>query len=624
MQWTKILDGAVPVWLFRDSSNVYAVGGPEGIVVIDSGTGYWLDALKSLPATPVAVLLTHHFRDHAAGAVRAAREGIQVYAPEIEWSLLADPQQHFRQRETYIIYDNLWDLNVPIEAVENVQPFLDYEKRLLGGLEFESIPLPGATAGQTGYGLTISPDDQRILFCGEAIHSPGRVPRIAPFQYNYHCTTGSYNAIFSVRQMRKQQPLVLLPSLGDPILQETDAALSQLEDSLIQVVDTFGKGEIDLLPAPDTPELTKVTDHVYVSTYSNARAWFLFNDAHDKVLTIDYGYNTAGQVRFQDLSIPTRRRALLHGIDTLREQFGIEGIDVALISHFHDDHVASVPILQRQFGTECWAADTFAHLLEEPAAHCFPCTWPNPIQVHKRFGVDETVEWEQYQFHFGEMNGHTRFAALIGFEVDGKRFAHTGDQYFFRDHDFPVAPTTDSRMMANHVYRNGCLLGGYEQSARWLLDWRPEVVLTGHTDPIYADDVYFRFISEWTTELEGVHRRAMVLGEGETHFDMDSWGGWIWPYRHVLDEPAPIEVTVTVRNPLPREAKLAVRLVGPQGWQGDSAELVAAARAEVACDLTITPEGNCRRQAFAAELTVDGQPFGQVAEAQVTVGQAWF
>lgn len=81
MQWTKILDGAVPVWLFRDSSNVYAVGGPEGIVVIDSGTGYWLDALKSLPATPVAVLLTHNFRDHAAGAVRAAREGIQVYAP---------------------------------------------------------------------------------------------------------------------------------------------------------------------------------------------------------------------------------------------------------------------------------------------------------------------------------------------------------------------------------------------------------------------------------------------------------------------------------------------------------------------------------------------------------------
>jgi len=83
-------------------------------------------------------------------------------------------------------------------------------------------------------------------------------------------------------------------------------------------------------------------------------------------------------------------------------------------------------------------------------------------------------------------------------------------------------------------------------------------------------------------------------------------------------------VQVTVRNPLPRAAVLEVRLVGPEGWQGTSAMLSAEARAEVSCKLEITPAGECKRQPFAVELIADGQPFGQVAEAQMTVGDMEF
>jgi hypothetical protein len=112
----------------------------------------------------------------------------------------------------------------------------------------------------------------------------------------------------------------------------------------------------------------------------------------------------------------------------------------------------------------------------------------------------------------------------------------------------------------------------------------------------------------------------MPLGEDEPHFDLDSWGGWIWPYRSHLAEPGPARVTVTVRNPYPREAELHVRLVGPTGWQGTHATLGAPPRAEVSCELEITPRAPCRRQAYAVELTVGDQPFGQVAEALITVG----
>ena len=83
-------------------------------------------------------------------------------------------------------------------------------------------------------------------------------------------------------------------------------------------------------------------------------------------------------------------------------------------------------------------------------------------------------------------------------------------------------------------------------------------------------------------------------------------------------------VRATVRNPYPREATLEVRLVGPAGWLGSAATLTAPPRAEVSCELQVIPDGECRRQPIAVELVADGQPFGQVAEAIVSVGGlAW-
>src|SRR5262249_6404113 len=105
MRWQS-LTSRVLVW--HDSCNVYALLGPQGTLVINAGSGRWLDALDQLPQPPAALLCTHFFRDHSAGAARAARMGIPVYVPEGEQAIFADPAEHFRQRDTYIIYDNYW------------------------------------------------------------------------------------------------------------------------------------------------------------------------------------------------------------------------------------------------------------------------------------------------------------------------------------------------------------------------------------------------------------------------------------------------------------------------------------------------------------------------------------
>lgn len=160
--WTRVLDD---VWVFRDSCNVYALRGPDGLLIVDAGAGAWIDALDELPGAPAALVCTHYFRDHSAGAVRAAAGGIPIFVPEGELALFTDPDQHFRTRPNYDVYDNAWDHFAPIEAVPVAGVLRDEERVELAGLELTVVPLPGATLTQVGL-LVTSGSGTRLAFCG--------------------------------------------------------------------------------------------------------------------------------------------------------------------------------------------------------------------------------------------------------------------------------------------------------------------------------------------------------------------------------------------------------------------------------------------------------------------------
>jgi len=616
MGWTRPAE-RVLVW--RDSCNVYAVEAPDGIVLVDAGTGAWLDGISDLPAPPVALLCTHCFRDHAAGAAAAARAGIPVYAPAGEADFFTSPDTWLARRETYVSYDNLWDTFVPIEPIELADVLHDYERRAIGGLEWEVVPLPGASVGQSGY-LTRLPE--AVCFCGEAVCAGGRVLRLAPLQYNYNDLPGAVHVYASAAELAPRRPARLFPSMGPQIgAGETDAALAGVQAAMQRLCD--GRpNEAALLDAVGRDAVEPVSEHVFMSTQSQAVSWFVVSD-EGAVLAIDYGYRMLQGVDWAEpwapewpaYDRPTNRRALLHSLDALEAATGTRGIDTVLVSHYHDDHVAGIPALQRLFGTKAWACETFAALLREPAAHKFPCNWPEPIELERVLPADGSVRWREYEFRLAPMSGHTRWSSLIGFVADGVRYAHTGDQYFLLD---------DGRVAQNNVYRNGAQLGDYRRSLDVLLDWRPDWLLTGHSRPLRFDESLIETFTRWADEYDDLHRQGMILGEDEPHFGLDSLAGFIWPYRSLLAGPDTVSVTATVRNPLPRECELRLRLRSARGDAGPEVVVAAAPRAEVSAPLELELTRTGRRIPIAVELTADGQPFGQVAEALVTVGGSAF
>ena len=630
MSWEQIFPS---VYLWADSCNVYAIHGPSGeTVIVDAGTGDWIDHVGELPGAPVALLCTHFFRDHSAGAGRAARDlGLPVLVPEREEALFSDPVEHFRGRNTYVSYTNYWDHFAPIESIPVASVLRDYERLVIAGLEIEVVPLPGATVNQIGIAFTIPGTTLRAVCSAETIHSPGRVPRIAPLQYNYNDLTGAVEVYFSASELRRRNLDVLLPSLGRPIWSDVDDALDRTRDSMVALC-RGRTNESAMLMSEDLPELVRITDHVWQAANSSSSTWFVISEG-GTALALDYGYHDKRGFSSLPLSVSYRKRPLLHAIDALKRQLGVTRIDVVIPSHFHDDHISGIPVLQRLFGTRCWVPETFADLLMAPHEHAFPCNWPVPIRVDRRIQNQEEVWWEGFRFEFAPMSGHTRFASLIGFEADGVRFAHTGDQYSFlapetaeghADDQLPISEIVRDpsrlKLGQNHVFRNGALLDGYSQSGRWLETWHPDLVISGHWAPIATNAAFFGLIARRSIDYENLHREAMPLGTDEVHFDLDSWGGWLTPYRVHLKPGEQARVRATVRNPLPTIATLDLELVGPFGWRGSTATLVASPREEVTCELTIIPSGECRRQPIAVQLRANGHQFGQIAEAIVSVG----
>lgn len=612
-RWREL---APRIYRFEDSCAVYAVEGDHGGFVVNAGMGRWLDALDELPFRPDTVLLTHFFRDHSHGALRCAREGMQVAAPWTEREQLADAQGLFSRRETYIIYDNIWDLYAPTTNIPVSRWLHDHEDLRLAGLPISVVPTPGASFGAVSYLVDVA--GTRTLFCGELIHSPGRIARVAPLQYNYNDLPGALQLLDSVGVARETGASLLAPSLAPDVIPDADAALEALADSLRFSLQ--GRPEVaSVISRIGTDDLIPITEHLVQSRDSEASTYFLISTS-GKVLSIDYGYR--GAMSFSGAyPYPRHRRPRLHGISALKRERGIDRIDVVLLTHYHDDHVNGVPLLQRLYGTECWAGENFAHLVADPAAYNFPCMWPEPIAVHaKPLGTEFT--WEEYSFRLFPMSGHTRWSTLVVFEVDGEKVVASGDQYFFWSADAGVSDMAEH----NHVYRNGAVLSSFRDSNQIMEQEKPDIVLPGHGLAYRWTERHRELIRRYADAYEDLHRRLMPLDDEDVHFDVDSRALWLSPYRTRMDAAAPIDYVAVVRNPYPHRETLTLRPIVPPGWEGEAVSVVAEARAEVRAELRVTPPMGtlCRRRPVSVELSSPTRSFGPVAEALITIGEARF
>ncbi len=567
-----------------------------------------LDHLAELGIDRVTdVLITHHHRDQVQGLHRAVAAGIRIWAPPVEQDLISGVDRHWLRRPIDNDYELRQDRFSLLEPVPITGTVPEYLTRRFGGFDLYTLPTPGHTVGSVSYFTDVG--GRRLAFSGDLLYGRGKVWSLAAMQWTYTGVEGEAATILSCSAVGDQAPDLLLPSHGDPV-DDPAGAIARARNRLQEIVDMRRTSPWDLedwFRRPWEP----ITPHLLSNRTSIANSWALLSDS-GSALIIDYGYDmTTGLPLRSDRSA---RRPLLASIAALKREYAIDRVEVAVPTHYHDDHIAGFNLLREVEETQIWSPENVTPVLQDPWRHDLPCLWYDPIPVDRSLPHGAPVAWREYELRAFALPGHTLYAAAIAFEVDGRRVLATGDQQAGGD-------GLESRAVLNYQYRNRFRFDDFTRSAELYLSLRPDIVISGHAPAQEVTSGYLERLLAEGKRLAELHRELLPVEDVD--FGAGGFGARIEPYRSTVRSGEKLELEVTIRNPFVRSGLATVRFVLPKGWTAtpEQQELRLPGHGEATVRVHVSPNGVApvSRARIAADLTVGGVPFGQQAEALVNV-----
>ena len=349
-------------------------------------------------------------------------------------------------------------------------------------------------------------------------------------------------------------------------------------------------------PSSVDQPLSQVLPHLWVNAHSLANTYAVVDDAGD-ALILDYGYPSWDHF-FAD------QRFVAHTLDDFRAEAGVQRVVAAIPSHYHDDHLAGVPWLQREHGAQAWIHETFAGIVADPGRHDLPCLLAEPIRVDRVLADGDLVEHAGASLETFHMPGHTMFALGLAGTLDGVRVAYTGDNL--------LAGSMSPLRAAAPIYRNVLRRDSIRLGVERLVAFEPELLLTGHTGALEVSRADLDEFVAWARELElVVARLAPVPGlEDEA---LDPYVVRFDPYRATLSAGGTVETAVIVRNHGLDERPAVVRLRVPGGWTAEPAEVRMA----------VAGAGETATARFRLTAPRDATPGRTVVTAEADLGDDW-
>jgi glyoxylase-like metal-dependent hydrolase (beta-lactamase superfamily II) len=589
------------LWLFRDTANVYVVRRGSRCLLVDFGAGDVLDQLTELGIGAVDwILHTHHHRDQAQGDERAVERGVSIAVPAHERHLFESAELFWANRRVFHMYDVQNNLDARIRDIPVAESLRDGQRFVWSDLTFEVVPTPGHTPGSIS--LLANIDDQMVVFTGDLMYAPGKVLTLHDLQYEYGGIEGVDLSAYSLKRLAALKPDLVCPSHGE-VLSEPVAAIEQTCDRLVGYLHALGATAIlDNRPYAFSPHL--IVSHQTVSTF------YAIRSDSGRALLIDYGAaSSTAMWGMERATGPTGRlRFLEHTIDTLKADFGVESIDVAIPSHVHDDHVLGFPHLKASYGTEIWALDLMKPVLEGPRDYLLGCVLAERIDVDRSLTSGQHFAWQEFEFEILHSPGHTEYQMALHAELDGQRIAFTGDAIFPPDAQF--APHR------NLLFRNQFEAHSHLLAIDNLIAHSPDVVCPGHWEPFARDDSYLAQTRAVAAALPKYF--GDLLPEGLMGRGIDPSWVRISPAQPVVQVGAALDLTVHVTNHEDAARTFEVSLVCPPGLVVTPAiaqlALEAGQAGEILYAVTVPPAWKPRmdRFAIAADVTVDGWRLGQV------------
>lgn len=603
------------VWLVRDTCNVYLVRSdedPGSAICIDFGDGDVLDVLGELGIDRITdVLMTHHHRDQGQGLDRAVAHGARIHVPPVEVELFDRVDEMWQMRQLDNDYNLREDRFSLLQCVPVAGTVPEYRRADFGGVTVLTLPTPGHTVGSVTY--LVDRGDERLAFTGDLIYAPGKVWSLAATQWNYTGHEGSSALYLSTVILARREPTVLLPSHGAP-MRDAVAALELLADRVRTYVDSRRSYPWRMIEWLDEP-FVRLTDHLLLNRTSMSCSYVLLSETGEALL-IDYGYDMfVGSAWGNDRA---SRRPWLESLPALRRDFGVTRIAVALPTHYHDDHIAGMPLLREVEGTQLWIPENVAPIMADPWRHDLPCQWYDPIHADRVLPLGASFRWNEYEIGVHEQPGHTLYAAAFSVEVDGVQVVFTGDQQ--EGLGGIDGDPSGRRDILNYQYRNRFRIGDYSLSASLYRALAPGLLASGHWQPRWVEEGYLGYLAEEGAALERIH--ADLLPLDELAMDADTVFVRLSPFRAQVAAGASIEITAAVRNPFDHEVEACLRVVAPLGWRLPEQPITVVIPGGEVREVTlhVTTAGTVgRRQRLAVDATIGTLRLGQHSHIMIDV-----
>lgn len=594
------------LFLFRDLCNVYVVKSGDRAALIDFASGEVLQHLGDIGVTGVDwVLHTHHHRDQCQGDTLANQRRIPIAVPAHERPYFDEVEVFWGSRQIYNIYDVRQTFNTLARSIDVAAVLQDYATFQWGPYGFFVQPTPGHTMGSVS--LVTAIDGQTVAFSGDTMTAPGKVPTLYDLQHSYGDIDGMDHLLYSLGKLRTHGASLMCPSHGDP-MRDPDAGMADLETKLR---DYMAHRWAVTTPTTDIRPRNVLPHLVMIPGCSNS--WIVLSDS-GKALFVDYGSQSftfmySFSVKFE---AGNRLRALEHNLSILREEFGMRQVDVAMPSHYHDDHVNGLPYLQRHEGTRIWCYRNMTDILEHPHGYKLGCTHFEPLKVDRSLEQGETFRWEEYEFSVYHSPGHADYHMAMFGEIDGKRVAFSGDQ---------INLSEDQRYRSNNVWRNHVHANSHEITGWLYLQHQPEIACPGHGGPHELHEGDWQWFHDWCM-AEPRHWAALTSGDNLEEAIYPDYV-FLYPYQPPCAPGESVNMQVWFENIWTEDKTLEWTLVLPDGWSAEplsgtlKVEPGAKGIAPFALRVPDSQSTAYRRFAFTLDATIGGKRYGQIAEAVV-------